>query len=90
MMHVEPGRLVRAVHLEVGEIGGGQWTVTGGRQTHLVTTEACDCIDSEMHPNVECKHRLAVRLAVLPAEIREALRALVPRDSSAPNLVRHG
>lgn len=89
-MRVDPGRLARALHLEAGEIGAGQWTVTGGRRPHVVTAGACDCIDSEMHPNVECKHRLAVTLAALPAEMRVALRELVPRNRSAGQLVRQG
>jgi hypothetical protein len=78
MTAVDPGRLARAIHLDVEPTGAGIWSVTGGRTAHVVTRAGCDCVDGEVHPEQICKHRLAVVLARLSAEIREALRELVP------------
>jgi hypothetical protein len=86
MTAVDPGRLARAIHLDVESNGAGEWSVTGGRGRHCVTIgergTICDCADSDLHPELACKHRLAVALVRLPAEVREALRELVPVRTS--------
>lgn len=82
MPAVDPSRLARAVHLDVTEATPGSWTVSGGRSTHRVSKAqdgtVCDCVDSQVHPELVCKHRLAVRLSRLPPELRVGLRAIVP------------
>ena len=73
-MSVDPERLRRALHLDAERDGEG-WRVHG----HHVTADGCDCRDHEVRgTTVTCKHRLAVRLAALDAELGAALRQLVP------------
>ena len=74
-----PGRLRRALGLRAEPLGDGWWLVTGGQSPHVVTTEPepdCGCRDF-LARKVTCKHMLATQLAVLDAELRAALRALV-------------
>lgn len=77
-MTLDPARLHRALFLDAERIGDGLWSVRGGAAPHSVTPDACDCYDFTMHPDADCKHRLAVRLSALDAELLDGLRALVP------------
>jgi hypothetical protein len=88
---IDPGRLQRAVHLDVELLGDGRYLVTGGEAGHVVDPdgEGCDCIDyGRRH---YCKHTLRVSLSRgCSPDLIEALRRIVPapsrsgRSSSAP------
>lgn len=71
-------RLKRALRLTVQSSSGGCYTVTGGRGVHTVDPQqrSCDCLDHRVRAGVVCKHRLAVQLAALDAELVAALREL--------------
>jgi hypothetical protein len=85
---IDPQRLARAVHLEVEVCGAARWIVSGGKQVHTVTGAECDCQDSALRPGAVCKHRLAVQLARLPAEMREALRLVAPAKAAGRQVRR--
>ena len=79
---VDPGRLLRALALEVETLGPDTYRVTGGREPHTVTTDnvpwRCDCSDSAYRPSIRCKHVVAVYFArQLTAPVRRALRQAV-------------
>ena len=64
---VDPGRLLRALALEVETLGPDTYRVTGGRERHTVTTDnvpwRCDCPDGAYRPSIRCKHVVAVQFA---------------------------
>jgi helicase len=74
---VEPYRLRRALELQVGSEGSGDYRVSGGLEPHRVRLRQgrgeCDCPDAAAGNT--CKHVLAVRLKQGDAE----LHALVER-----------
>jgi hypothetical protein len=79
---LDPGRVARAVHLQVSESGPRKYTVSGGAQPHVVQAGGdgglrCDCTDHAMRPAVGCKHILAVRLRLADADVLAALRVVV-------------
>ena len=69
------GRLARGTQLEVDAIEPGRYRVTGGSSTHLVSVEGCSCEDHRIRGG-PCKHRLAVLLAGVAPELRQAINAL--------------
>ncbi|CAN5872038.1 hypothetical protein BH11GEM2_BH11GEM2_06650 [soil metagenome] len=75
---VHPARLARAVHLEAERIGNGAWTVSGGRELHVVSedTTECDCTDHQVRGG-PCKHALCVRLRLGDVPTLRALRTIV-------------
>lgn len=76
----EAGRLARAVHLTVEEIGAGLWGVEGGAERHVVARTpqgALRCYCRDVRAGGRCKHLLAVALAGLDADVRAGLRVLV-------------
>jgi len=89
MAFVDPGRLQRAIHLQVGRQPDGSWLVTGGTAPHRVAAIdgglVCDCADAGYRPG-PCKHRLRVQLGRLGAPMLAALRTLVPKVSSVESL----
>ncbi len=87
---IDPYRLRRSLELKVVGHDGARWTVTGGREDHVVLyvggRPRCDCLDFAKHGG-ECKHILCVRRArrdpaVLPLDrvLREDRTASI-RDS---------
>jgi hypothetical protein len=63
---IDPGRLLRALHLNVVRIGRGQYRVSGGEEIHYVDlidpgVERCDCADHLLR-QIVCKHLLACLL----------------------------
>ncbi len=79
---VDPGRLLRALDLEVETLGPYTYRIAGGREPHTVTTDRvpwrCDCPDSAYRPGIRCKHVVAVYFArQLAAPVRRALRQAV-------------
>lgn len=85
---IDPGRLLRALRLEVERLRPGCYRVTGGDEPHLVQVGddgrwACDCTDSAMRPSAVCKHRLAVYVwRRLAPSVRAALVAATHRAVS--------
>lgn len=83
-LRVDPGRLLRALRLEVERVGPRRYRVTGGERSHVVLVRdhgpwRCDCADTWFHPTGVCKHRLGTYLALQLAEpIRVALRDAMP------------
>ena len=76
---IDPGRLRRAVHLDAERQPDGSWRVSGGKGAHIVAADGggCDCTDYGVRQAL-CKHRLAVHLAALDADVLGALRLVVP------------
>ena len=79
---VDPGRLLRALDLEVETLGSALYRVTGGGEPHTVTTDnvpwRCDCPDGTYRPGIRCKHVVAVYFArQLAAPVRRAPRQSV-------------
>jgi hypothetical protein len=78
---VDPGRLARALALEVSGAGPDRYHVSGGSAPHTVTTArapwTCDCADTTARPGTRCKHVLAVYLhRQIAGPVRAALREL--------------
>ena len=76
---VDPGRLLRALALEVENVGSNTYEITGGQQPHTVQTDnvpwVCDCADAVYRPGMCCKHVAATYLTrQLAAPVRHALR----------------
>lgn len=86
---IEPGRLSRAMSLEVRATGRFHW-VSGGAEDHKVVDDHCDCADFVQHaPGWWCKHRLAVGLAEKNRRLKsltENLSALKPPPTLAGHL----
>lgn len=82
---IELGRLERALSLRAIPLGGRQFEVTGGEETHFVdlapgAASPCDCPDHAWRggPRKEpCKHLLRARLAEGDPEVLLAVAALV-------------
>lgn len=75
---VDPGRVRRALVLDVQELEDGTFVVHGGGEPHHVRGRECDCPDSLYRPDRVCKHRLSVYLArQLDERVRAALREAV-------------
>jgi len=70
-------RLSRALHLTAEPLDTNGWMVSGGARSHLVRDGVCDCADA-VYGRGECKHLLAIRLAVLDADVRGALQMMIP------------
>ena len=79
---IDPGRLMRAVHLEAKPIDVDTWRVRGGTRDHMVTIEHgrcyCDCPDAQARDGDACKHAVLVRLRAGDGEVVRALRQLIP------------
>ena len=78
---LDPARLRRALSLNVEELDGSAFVVTGGSQPHKVHHTPngwrCDCADARYHGGA-CKHRLAVYLARrLDKRVRDGLSVVV-------------
>lgn len=71
---VDPARLRRAVHLNVTPLASGDFIVG---DWHVDALHGCTCPDRQIR-GATCKHELAVRLARLDPDIREALREVMP------------
>jgi hypothetical protein len=88
---VDPGRLTRALFLEVNPLGQGRWQVQGGAMMHQVRKDGdrlrCDCADAEIR-GARCKHVLCVALSRLDHELLKALRVLVRGGLEAKARVR--
>ena len=84
---VDPGRLLRALTLEVSASDGDTYQVTGGMEPHIVRVHdgeswTCDCVDAQYHPEARCKHLISVYLVrQLAVPVRLALRQAVRQDS---------
>lgn len=77
-MEIDPGRLQRAVWLDVRKLDAETWEVTGGTAPHTVSRMVgCDCLDAAYNPDAECKHILAIRLARAGPDVLAGLRELV-------------
>lgn len=75
---VDPGRVRRALALDVDELEDGSFVVRGGSIPHHVRGTECDCPDSVYRPDRVCKHRLSVYLArQLDERVRQALREAI-------------
>jgi len=80
---VDPGRLLRALDLEVEGPGPDMYSVSGGERPHIVQVRerdpwVCDCVDAAYRPGTCCKHLVAVYLTrQLAAPVRRALRQAV-------------
>ena len=78
---IDRARLVRAVFLNAERLGPGRYSVTGGRELHLVdltmSERQCDCPDHLWRGN-QCKHILAARLREGDEAMIRALRLIVP------------
>ena len=73
MSTIDPGRVRRALHLDVQPTEDG-WLVTGGSAPHVVRGRVCDCADARFHRG-PCKHRVATYLHLqLDPRVRDALR----------------
>ena len=77
IMTLDPARLRRALSLNVEELDGSAFVVTGGSEPHTVrhtpTGWSCDCADARFHKG-PCKHRLAAYLTRrLDTRVRQAL-----------------
>lgn len=80
-MSIDVGRLARAVHLDVRQVGVDRYLVSGGRDDHFVEIDGgyvrCDCFDAQRNGD-GCKHALGVRLHSGDPLVVKALRQLVP------------
>ena len=76
---VDPGRLHRAIWLDIERMGPGRYKVEGGRDPHSVdlAVGGCDCADAAYRKAV-CKHELAARLREGDPMVIRALRLIVP------------
>ena len=88
---LDVGRTRRALSLHVEQLSDSEYVITGGAQSHTVTTSEipwrCDCLDSFYRPSVSlqgiadfgpCKHALATYLVrQLAPAIRAALLSAV-------------
>lgn len=70
-------RVARAIHLDVKPLGEGRWIVTGGKGSHIVKDDACDCTDFAVR-GASCKHLLRVALCLGDPDVISALRLMVP------------
>ena len=77
---IDPGRLSKAVWLDVEPEGFERYLVTGGADDHLVVVDGgyvnCGCEDSQRVGD-NCKHSLATRLICGDPVVAVALRTLV-------------
>ena len=84
MSEIDPGRLARAVWLDVKPEGFQRYVVTGGARGHVVEISGgwvrCDCPDSALRGDA-CKHALACRLHCGDPVVVAALRQLVPQPA---------
>ena len=84
---IEPGRLRRAVFLDVVRLGPGRrYLVSGGARSHVLELDTddgrlCDCED-HLWRNLVCKHILACQLREGDVETIAALRAIVLRTAT--------
>ena len=77
---IDPGRLARAVWLDVEPEGFQRYVVTGGADGHVVEISGgwvrCDCPDFAIRGDA-CKHALAVSLTCGAPDVVRALRELI-------------
>ena len=81
MTALDPGRIRRALSLDVTELADSEYVTTGGREPHTVDTSkvpwSCDCADARYHSG-PCKHATAVYFVrQLDHRVRAALRSAV-------------
>lgn len=86
---IDPGRMLRALRLDVAREGPGVYRVSGGEKPHTVRLRdlgggwSCDCVDATRMGN-QCKHVLASILhARLDSPILAALRQVVAGEDGA-------
>ncbi len=82
-MTIDPGRVARALSLEVERIPDGRVLVTsdhGGRVVDLGADpgERCLCEDATFNHPPLCKHEIAAELLEVRPEILDALRLMIP------------
>ena len=85
---IDLARLERALELECGRIGRGQYRVTGGFRSHWVdlftaALPRCDCGDHLWREQI-CKHILAALLREGDERVLTAVRGLVRRLRELP------
>ncbi len=84
---IDPGRLQRAVWLDVQRVKPDTFRVSGGAADHIVAVVngevRCDCYDAQYRGG-GCKHSLIVRLIAGDQSVVKALRQLV----AAPRRLR--
>lgn len=82
---IDPGRLRRALFLDLERVDTDVYRVFGGASAHIVSLDhGCDCADHNWRGQENCKHVLRVLLDQGDRHVIEALRMLV----DVPTVVR--